>query len=51
MTNDRAQRGGETGMNGLHYEGGQFLPNTTLGKLPPKAKHQSIGYTCAKMDM
>jgi len=43
MANDRAQRGGEMGMNGLHYEGGQFLPNTTLGKLPPKAKRQSTG--------
>jgi len=29
---DRAKRGGEIGMNGEQYKGGQFLPNTTLPK-------------------
>ena len=28
----RATKGGETGMNGEWYEGGQFLPNTEQGK-------------------
>lgn len=28
----RAKQGGEIGMNGERYEGGQFLPNTTLPK-------------------
>lgn len=28
----RAQKGGETGINGEEYKGGQFLPNTTLPK-------------------
>lgn len=28
----RARKGGEIGMNGMRYEGGQFLPNTTLPK-------------------
>lgn len=29
---DRAQAGGQVGMNGMWYEGGQYLPNTQLGK-------------------
>jgi hypothetical protein len=28
----RAIKGGETGINGENYQGGQFLPNTTLPK-------------------
>jgi len=32
----RAPKGGTVGMNGAHYGGGQFLPNTTLDKLPTK---------------
>lgn len=34
----RAIKGGEIGMNGEHYEGGQFLPNTTLGKMQKSSK-------------
>lgn len=34
----RASKGGETGMNGEQYLGGQFLPNTTLPKQDPKAR-------------
>lgn len=34
----RAIKGGEIGMNGEAYEGGQFLPNTTLGKMGKKAR-------------
>lgn len=29
----RASKGGQTGMNGEWYEGGQFLPNTQLTKM------------------
>jgi hypothetical protein len=39
---DRASRGGETGMNGLHYDGGQFLPHTTLGKMTGNKKAASV---------
>jgi len=39
----RAQKGGETGMNGEWYDGGQFLPNTQLGKLPKRAKVAGTG--------
>jgi hypothetical protein len=34
----RAKTGGETGMNGEQYKGGQFLPNTALPKMQNKAK-------------
>lgn len=34
----RATKGGETGMNGEAYKGGQFLPNTTLPKMTPAQK-------------
>lgn len=30
MAQARARKGGETGMNGEFYEGGEFLPNTDL---------------------
>lgn len=36
----RATKGGEIGMNGERYEGGQFLPNTTLPKQETKARTQ-----------
>jgi hypothetical protein len=39
----RATKGGQTGMNGEWYEGGQFLPNTELGKLPKKVKVKGTG--------
>ena len=39
----RATKGGEQGMNGEWYEGGQFLPNTELGKLPKRAKVKGTG--------
>lgn len=35
---NRAKAGGEIGMNGERYEGGQFLPSTILPKMPPKEK-------------
>lgn len=31
-TQTRAPKGGQTGQNGEHYDGGQFLPNTDLPK-------------------
>ncbi len=34
----RATKGGETGINGERYEGGQFLPNTLMGKMPKSSK-------------
>lgn len=37
---DRARKGGEIGMNGQHYAGGQFLPHTTLPKQPPAVRRQ-----------
>ena len=36
MTQSRARKGGQTGMNGLHYPAGTFLPTTTLDKLPKR---------------
>jgi hypothetical protein len=33
ITVKRAKRGGEVGLNGEHYAGGTFLPNTKLGKM------------------
>jgi len=35
---NRAKAGGETGMNGLQYEGGQFLPTTELSKIAKAEK-------------
>lgn len=43
MSNGRAPIGGTTGMNGLHYDGGQFLPSTELGKLPAKTAKRATG--------
>lgn len=43
MSNGRAAKGGQVGMNGLHYEGGQFLPSTELGKLPAKTAKRATG--------
>ena len=39
----RAKVGGETGMNGEHYEGGQFLPNTELPKMPKSQRKIRTG--------
>lgn len=39
----RARRGGENGMNGERYEGGQFLPSTTLPKMTPKDTKRGTG--------
>jgi len=39
----RAQKGGEMGINGLWYNGGQFLPSTTLGKMASRMKVQKSG--------
>jgi hypothetical protein len=38
MSSNRAKAGGEIGINGEHYDGGQFLPNTTLGKMTPRSR-------------
>jgi hypothetical protein len=39
----RARVGGETGMNGEHYKGGQFLPSTTLPKMVQKKRNKGSG--------
>ena len=36
MTQRRAQKGGETGVNGEFYEGGKFIANTDRAKGSPK---------------
>jgi len=41
--NTRAKVGGETGMNGQHYDGGQFLPNTTMGKKTKSKRSKGSG--------
>ena len=41
--NTRAQAGGEVGINGLWYKGGQFLPSTTLSKMARQTKVGSSG--------
>lgn len=38
MAQRRAKSGGEVGINGYHYNGGEFLPST---QLPPKPQRQS----------
>jgi hypothetical protein len=38
MANGRAKRGGQVGMNGEQYDGGQFLPSTDAPKGTPAAK-------------
>ncbi len=42
MKQNRAKAGGEVGMNGMHYPGGTFLPNTTLDKGTPKARVKPV---------
>ncbi len=39
----RAKVGGEYGVNGLWYDGGEFLPSTEMGKLPTKGKSKGTG--------
>jgi len=41
--NNRAKVGGETGMNGEWYEGGQFLPSTMLPKGTQKKSKKGSG--------
>jgi len=38
---NQAPKGGQIGMNGERYEGGQFLPNTRMGKLT-KAEQRAL---------
>jgi hypothetical protein len=38
MAGGRARAGGEIGMNGEHYAGGTFLPNTRLPKRGARAR-------------
>jgi len=38
MNQKRAAKGGEVGTNGEFYEGGEFLPSTTLGKMAKAAR-------------
>ena len=40
---NRARAGGEIGVNGEHYEGGQFLPSTTLPKQAPTSRKAGTG--------
>ena len=40
---NRAKAGGEIGMNGEHYEGGQFLPSTTLPNQAPASRKAGTG--------
>jgi hypothetical protein len=37
----RANKGGETGMNGYEYAGGQFMPTT---EMPPKVRRRLASY-------
>ena len=37
-TQPRAAKGGEIGVNGLHYKGGAFLPSTDNPKRPKRVK-------------
>lgn len=39
----RAQKGGEMGINGLWYKGGQFLPSTALGKMASQMRIKKSG--------
>ena len=39
----RAKKGGELGMNGEYYKGGQFLPSTILPKMTLKKKSKGSG--------
>ncbi len=43
LTHTRAKAGGEIGMNGERYEGGQFLPSTTLPKMTVQQKRKGSG--------
>jgi hypothetical protein len=43
----RASKGGETGMNGEFYNGGTFLPNTTL----PKGTARPVVTATRKMEV
>ena len=40
---NRAKAGGEIGVNGERYEGGQFLPSTTLPKQAPTSRKAGTG--------
>lgn len=46
----RATKGGQIGMNGEYYNGGQFLPNTTLPKGAPTAKQIESAERKAKQE-
>lgn len=43
MTQQRARKGGEVGMNGSFYQGGEFLPSTQLPPMPKAAKQTGTG--------
>ena len=43
MAQQRAKAGGETGVNGLYYNGGEFLPSTQLLKTTKTAKRNGTG--------
>ncbi len=43
LTHTRAKAGGEIGMNGERYEGGQFLPSTTLPKMTKQRSRKGSG--------
>ncbi len=43
MSNGRARKGGEIGVNGEFYEGGTFLPSTDLPKRPASKSGKPTG--------
>jgi hypothetical protein len=43
ITQPRAQKGGEIGLNGLHYPGGSFLPSADNQKLPKRKRGKGTG--------
>lgn len=43
---DRAKAGGEIGMNGEFYEGGQFIAGTTMPKGAPSARRANMVMMC-----
>ena len=47
----RAKAGGEVGKNGFWYDGGQFLPETMLGKMSKRSAKELKAYTSRKQEI
>ena len=47
----RAKVGGEIGINGFWYDGGQFLPNTRLATMSKRASKEVTTYTSRKQEI